>query len=150
MDPLTAVAAPGAGDQPIRILGQRCKMLGTFQEHVQRLMLLTWGSHLEESSWANRQRGLCLPRRDDVTSFRGATMPVKRKQLSPEQERAVLRFWAHGADIARTFTREEIAAVEGLDAAIEAVYKLPGSLGWGDEEPRGMVVVTRQTKPFHH
>ena len=77
-------------------------------------------------------------------------MPVKRKQLSPEQERAVLRFWAQGADIARTFTREEIAAIEGLDDAIEAVFKLPGSLGWEDEEPSEMFLFNRRTKPFQH
>lgn len=85
---------------------------------------------------------------DTYLTRAGSNMQRKQKKLTVEQELAVLRFWAQGIDIARTFTQAEVASVDGLAAAINAVASLPAALGWDEEEPRQ--AVSRRARPVQH
>ena len=60
-------------------------------------------------------------------------MKRSRDLLTPDDEMMILQFWAHGIDIAQKFSAEQLRAVPGLEAAIEAVLDLPKEIGWGDE-----------------
>jgi hypothetical protein len=55
-------------------------------------------------------------------------------ELSLEQQLMILNFWAHGVDISRKLSTEQIQAVPGLRQALDAAAGLPDSIGWGEEQ----------------
>jgi hypothetical protein len=63
-------------------------------------------------------------------------MPHDSDPREVDFELAILRFWAEGIGITQRFSRQQIMAVPGLAAAIEAVKALPAAIGWDDEEPQ--------------
>jgi hypothetical protein len=63
-------------------------------------------------------------------------MARARVELSLEEELMILLFWAHGIDLARKLSQEQLQALPELKRAIDAVSGLPDVIGWGDK-PRG-------------
>lgn len=64
------------------------------------------------------------------------TMPSESEDaddsITPMLELAILRFWAAGMHMERSFSRQEIDLIPELSRAIEAVQRLPAAIGWDD------------------